>query len=477
MARAHLTTRCLLQRYALPVLLATVAVPAMPASSSPVVDGTWSQPSLSASPSRRLASSLLYDGTRGRVILFGGFDFNETWVLDLENPTAWELLPVKGPALIARGDCNAVYDPVNDRLWIWGGHHSSGATYGEPAYLQFTDIPGDTATWVPFNVEREPGTSEQPTARFGSGTVYDPAGQRMIFYGGGYGTGGLMTGGTWAMSLDALPTWDLLPPTSPYSHGGEYSNLFIDTVRNRLVLHFTLASSNWWQFPYYVSPNIYTAPLDWSQGWTLLPQAGGDSLQYMPMESAYHPVQDRIVAMKDTDLSTYFGGPDLLGTWDFRFETGSWRHLYPENGPGPPSADDMVYDPEHDRMVVIRSPSASGSPMETWFLSWSGISGVDEAPASPMRLAAGAPRPNPSSAGVVIPLELHETMVVKALVIDAQGRKVRDLGSWSRAAGASELTWDGRNDRGAAAPAGVYFVRIVAGDGKGSTVVRVTRAR
>ena len=45
---------------------------------------------------------------------------------------------------------------------------------------------------------------------------------------------------------------------------------------------------------------------------------------------------------------------------------------------------------------------------------------------------------------------------------DARGRRVRslDAGSGALEAGLHRVIWDGKDDLGAAAPAGLYFVRV-----------------
>jgi flagellar hook assembly protein FlgD len=44
-------------------------------------------------------------------------------------------------------------------------------------------------------------------------------------------------------------------------------------------------------------------------------------------------------------------------------------------------------------------------------------------------------------------------------LIDVTGRVVRKLADGELPGGAQPLTWDGRDDRGRAMPAGVYFAR------------------
>ena len=81
--------------------------------------------------------------------------------------------------------------------------------------------------------------------------------------------------------------------------------------------------------------------------------------------------------------------------------------------------------------------------------------------------------PNPASGPMRVVFALPRAGQVDVAVIDAAGRRVRELASAPFTAGAHELTWDGRDDRGGPTAPGVYFVRIESG---GTTrVSRVTR--
>lgn len=86
-----------------------------------------------------------------------------------------------------------------------------------------------------------------------------------------------------------------------------------------------------------------------------------------------------------------------------------------------------------------------------------------------------APRPNPSRGPATIAFVLPEDVPVEASVYDVAGREVASLASGATlAAGRHELTWDGRDNRGATANAGLYFVRVHAGPLTGTEkIVRV----
>lgn len=69
--------------------------------------------------------------------------------------------------------------------------------------------------------------------------------------------------------------------------------------------------------------------------------------------------------------------------------------------------------------------------------------------------------PNPARGTCRITFRLAAAGHVAVSVHDARGRRVRDLGSAWSPAGAHAVAWDGRDERGIAAPAGIYFASLV----------------
>jgi hypothetical protein len=89
---------------------------------------------------------------------------------------------------------------------------------------------------------------------------------------------------------------------------------------------------------------------------------------------------------------------------------------------------------------------------------------------SPTRPAL-AVAPNPFNPRTVVTFELPQAGEVSVAVHDVQGRLVRRLAAGGHEAGRHELVWDGRDDRGRAAGAGVYLVRLSAPQGDVATRV------
>jgi choice-of-anchor B domain-containing protein len=89
---------------------------------------------------------------------------------------------------------------------------------------------------------------------------------------------------------------------------------------------------------------------------------------------------------------------------------------------------------------------------------------VSAAPgAVPARLAFRAPQPNPAGGPVSLSLVVPRAGQVEVEVLDLAGRRVRTLHRGAAAAGVLTLRWDGADESGRSAPAGLYFARARCG--------------
>ena len=109
-----------------------------------------------------------------------------------------------------------------------------------------------------------------------------------------------------------------------------------------------------------------------------------------------------------------------------------------------------------------------------WFLEPLGLADADGGgvAAHPALVFAGA---NPSRGPVALRCTLPREGHVRLVLLDVSGRRVRTLEDGVLAAGAHEVIWNGRDDSGAAAPAGLYWARLEA-DGEVHTR-RIVRLR
>lgn len=117
-----------------------------------------------------------------------------------------------------------------------------------------------------------------------------------------------------------------------------------------------------------------------------------------------------------------------------------------------------------------RAPTPSGEHGITYEVTgpWAPIpSSVDWLGNGPGMSLSVFPNPFPSSTRITY--SAVESSLVHVDVHDASGRRVRSLVQQEVPEGRHVVSWDGTDDRGAAVPAGVYFVKFAA---QGRTVTR-----
>lgn len=95
---------------------------------------------------------------------------------------------------------------------------------------------------------------------------------------------------------------------------------------------------------------------------------------------------------------------------------------------------------------------------------------------APAALMAWAPpAPNPARGRVALAIRRTGDGELRVDVLDAAGRRVRELHRGAAPAGETRMDWDTRDDGGAPVPAGVYFVRAQSRDGRAIARVAVVR--
>jgi len=101
--------------------------------------------------------------------------------------------------------------------------------------------------------------------------------------------------------------------------------------------------------------------------------------------------------------------------------------------------------------------------LSSWFLEpLSGV-GVESADRPVAQVTLAAARPNPSSALTSLRFTLPREGRVRLVLMDVQGRSTRMLLDERMIAGEHEVVWNGRDDGGGRAAAGLYWARLEAG--------------
>jgi hypothetical protein len=174
-------------------------------------------PSNGIHPPALYAAPVVYDSTRKRVVLFGGFGaqpVGETWIWDGSN---WTRLPVTGPS--PRFGALMAYDSGRDRIVLFGGCTSESSSLNDTWEFNGT-------TWTQVTP-----ASPLPSARGGGQMVYDPLRKRCLISCGGPFNGPFLDdswewdGSQWSRVLDG---------TSPARYWPQMAH---DTISHRTFLY------------------------------------------------------------------------------------------------------------------------------------------------------------------------------------------------------------------------------------------------
>src|ERR1041385_9115649 len=143
------------------------------------VSPSWSGLAASGTaPPGRTAHAAIYDPVRDRMLVFGGLAGstrqNDVWALSLGSSPAWsELAPVGTPPS-GRLYATAIYDPVRDRMLVFAGEDDQGFRN------DVWELPlNATLAWSQLSPSGTP-----PLARAYTSAIYDPVRDRMVVFGG-----------------------------------------------------------------------------------------------------------------------------------------------------------------------------------------------------------------------------------------------------------------------------------------------------
>jgi hypothetical protein len=286
-----------------------------------------------AGPSPRLKHSVVYDPLRDRMLVFGGAGdddyLNDVWALSLGNTPAWSLVPALGTPPIGRSGHSAIYDPRRDRMLVFGG--------GRPGVGNRNDVwelsLGGAPTWNEIIAAGTP-----PAPRSNHSAIYDPLRKRMVVFAGSH------RNDVWALSLDAIPAWIEIQPPAPLPEPRDNHIAVHDPLRDRMIVTGG-----------YISP--FNAPDCWA-----LPLAGDTYWQPLPvlfrieLAGIYDPVRDVVVV--HGGYRNHGFGP--LGDWVPDDGTArlvlapnpGWEAIVPSSGLPPIWGHTAIHDPGAGRMVV-----------------------------------------------------------------------------------------------------------------------------
>jgi uncharacterized repeat protein (TIGR01451 family) len=171
-------------------------------------------------PSRTRAS--MTSGSAGQIYLFGGNDdltyYRDLWVY--ENG-AWADITPTGDSPPERTLAALTYDPVKERLLLFGGRSSNGLLLAD---LWAFDLA--SATWTQLD-------AVGPSARQAHTLIYDPDDHLLVLVGGADASSDTFLNDTWYYQ-DQVGWWQVTP--APVLPGQAYHQTVYDSTRHTIIL-------------------------------------------------------------------------------------------------------------------------------------------------------------------------------------------------------------------------------------------------
>jgi hypothetical protein len=219
----------------------------------------WTQLTPSGTPPiGRYGPSAVYDPVRDRMVVFGGqyYDgsshhLNDVWALSLAGTPAWTKLAPSGTPPSGRDSPSAIYDLARDRMVVFGGryYYYGSECYLNDAWALSLEGPGGTPVWTQLTP-----SGALPSARTWHSAIYDPVRDRMVLF-GGLGSGDFND--VWALWLGGPLAWTRLTPSGTLPGKRDSHSAIYDPVRDRMVVFggcsFDVANDvwalTWWRRP------------------------------------------------------------------------------------------------------------------------------------------------------------------------------------------------------------------------------------
>lgn len=297
-------------------------------------------------PSPRFDGTVAYDPSGRRLFLFGGQDAaprNDLWVYSLAR-RSWEEAAVTGERPPARFGHTMIFDPLRQRLVVFGGQAGAGF---------FSDV------WV-FSIaggawEQVSPSDSGPSRRYGHSAIYDSARDRMVVSHGFTNAGRFDD--TWAFNL-ATNAWQNLTPSGTRPLRRCLHHAVYDAANNRMLLYGGCASG----FGPCPLADLWSFDLNTNR-WVEL-----DSPERPPARQHYGMTFDTV-----HNRLILFGGSgnELLNdTWFYDVPSGQWRAATVEGTlPNPRSRLESAYASDRGQTFFFGGLTDNGLSNELWMLS------------------------------------------------------------------------------------------------------------
>jgi galactose oxidase-like protein/thrombospondin type 3 repeat protein len=342
----------------------------------PATTPTWSQLTPTGGPpANRAYHTSVYDTATNRMTVFGGGTGqfcsgaaplkNDVWVLTSADGSAaptWNQLFPTGSAPAARGGQAAVYDPLTNRMIVYGGDLSIGNCFSavnDVWVLTNANGLGGTPSWMQLApTGGPPQLRQQPKA------VYHSATNRLIVYSGNNnGCVPFNLGEVWVLSnangTGGAPVWTQLAPTGAPPVPRTADSLVYDAANNRLIIFAgSTAPDGFYQNDVWVLANA--DGLGGTPNWTQLAPSGPLPSIRVDHTAVYNPAVNQMVV-----FGGYVGGNRFNDVWVLSNANGlggtpAWTQVTTTGGPpAQRSGHTAVYNPTSNRMTIYAGADTS----------------------------------------------------------------------------------------------------------------------
>jgi N-acetylneuraminic acid mutarotase len=320
----------------------------------------WSRSSKTPPPTR-VQASLVFDSTRKKLVMFGGFTtvaVAETWEYDATN--GWEKkMPATSPP--ARLNASMVFDATANKVILFGGYN--GTALGDTWQYD-----GATTTWTQLS------PTPAPPGRFGAAMAWDVDRARAVLFGGV--RAGFLDD-TWEYAAGVwTPVTTPIAPSQRFMPAMAYFGARANPARAGRIVLFGGSGpgdneySDTWQ---------YTAA-----GWSPItsarnpPNRSGAIMDFMPFPG------DRVVLVGGTGVDSR----PLEDVWVLTSDPtdgDQWAEQTPNFEPPARYGAPLVYDEKHGEMLVFGGSFGAGVYTDSWGLADSGWFSMHESLGHPVR--------------------------------------------------------------------------------------------
>lgn len=325
-------------------------------------DGTsweWSEMKpAGTAPQPRGRATAIWDPANSRMVVFGGYDnptaYNDTWSLSWNGKYwAWIQITPDGVAPPVRWAHSAVWDPINSRMFVFGGRDVDYIK-NDTWILSWDD---QTWSWAEL---APPAT---PLGRSGHSAVWYMGKNSLVVF-GGY-DGSHRYNDVWAITKD-IPFYtrnQLSPEGTPPSARDRHTSVY-DLAGGSMVVFGGQDESGPLNDAWYLTWSYYSC------SWRQLQPSGTAPSKRVDHSAVWDPAKNRMIV-----FGGYDGANPLSDVWTLTrlSSTWTWAQLSPSGtAPSARANHSAVWDEANNRMIIFGGYDGTSLLNDVWTLTLSG---------------------------------------------------------------------------------------------------------